>query len=99
MSSPWRFEVERFRRLFLLDSYISSFVFFFLQSMSGETGASGEGDDQPMAEGEDEDMDVLMQNPDFIRSVLSSLPGVNPEEAIQNLEQMEEMEKKEKEVG
>ena len=44
---------------------------------------------EPMEEGE-EDMDELMQNPDFLRSVLSSLPGVNPEEALQNLEQMTE---------
>ena len=29
-----------------------------------------------------------MQNPEFLHSVLSSLPGVNPEEALHNLEQM-----------
>ena len=45
-------------------------------------------------EEEEEDMETLMQNPDFIRSVLSSLPGVNPEEAMQNLEQMEKATKK-----
>ena len=57
--------------------------------------AGAEGSEQPMDE-DDEDMDVIMQNPDFIRSVLSTLPGVNPDEAIQNYEQMEEMEKKSK---
>jgi len=49
-----------------------------------------------MDEDNDDDMDALMQNPDYIRSVLSTLPGVNPDEAIQNYEQMEEMEKKSK---
>ena len=50
----------------------------------------GEGEDE-----EEEDMEVLMQNPDFIRSVLSNLPGVNPEEAMQNLEQMDKATKEE----
>lgn len=39
--------------------------------------------------GEEGDED-LMQNPEFLHSVLSSLPGVNPEEALHNLEQMTE---------
>ena len=56
--------------------------------MEGGGGDEGSGD-QVMEERE-EDMDELMQNPDFLRSVLSSLPGVNPEEALQNLEQMTE---------
>ena len=38
--------------------------------------------------GEDTDMAELMQNRDFLESVLSTLPGVNPEEALLNLEQM-----------
>ena len=50
--------------------------------------ASGSGD-QPMDDADD-DMNELMQNRDFLRSVLSSLPGVNPEEALQNLEEMAE---------
>ncbi len=43
---------------------------------------------------EEEDMDKLMQDPDYLRSVLSGLPGVNPEEALQNLEQMTEQQDK-----
>ncbi len=69
----------------------------WLQSKEGEADA---GEQQAMEEGEDDDgVEDIMQNPDFIRSVLSSLPGVNTEEAIQNLEQMEEMEKKAKKVN
>ena len=41
-------------------------------------------------EEDEEGMDELMQNPEFLHSVLSSLPGVNPEEALQNLEQMKD---------
>ena len=50
----------------------------------------------------------LMRNKEFLQSVLSSLPGVNPEEALQNLEQMaqaaqeqegQEEEKEEEEVS
>ena len=41
-------------------------------------------------EDDEEGMDELMQNPEFLHSVLSSLPGVNPEEALQNLEQMKD---------
>ncbi|XP_064382965.1 26S proteasome non-ATPase regulatory subunit 4-like [Halichondria panicea] len=37
---------------------------------------------------DDPDDEDLMQNPEFLHSVLSSLPGVNPEEALHNLEQM-----------
>lgn len=33
-------------------------------------------------------MEELMQNREFLESVLSTLPGVNPEEALQNLQQM-----------
>ena len=35
-------------------------------------------------------MQDLMQNKEFLQSVLSSLPGVNPEEALQNLQEMTE---------
>ncbi|XP_041346749.1 26S proteasome non-ATPase regulatory subunit 4-like [Gigantopelta aegis] len=35
-------------------------------------------------EEEDVEMQELMQNKEFLQSVLSSLPGVNPEEALQN---------------
>jgi hypothetical protein len=41
-------------------------------------------------EDDEEGMDELMQNPEFLHSVLRSLPGVNPEEALQNLEQMKD---------
>ena len=37
---------------------------------------------------DDADMEELMQNREFLESVLSTLPGVNPEEALQNLQQM-----------
>ena len=47
-------------------------------------------------EDDDEGMDELMQNPEFLHSVLSSLPGVNPEEALQNLEQMKDQQEKDK---
>ena len=52
-------------------------------------------------EDDEEGMDELMQNPEFLHSVLSSLPGVNPEEALQNLEQMkdQQQQKDNKEVG
>lgn len=54
----------------------------------GEEGGGEEGG------GEEDDMNELMANRDFIRSVLSSLPGVNPEEALQNLEEMTEQQEK-----
>ena len=52
-------------------------------------------------EDDEEGMDELMQNPEFLHSVLSSLPGVNPEEALQNLEQMkdQQQQKDNKKVG
>ena len=40
-----------------------------------------------------------MQNPEFLHSVLSSLPGVNPEEALHNLEQMTDQGDKDKGKG
>lgn len=53
-------------------------------------------------EGDEEEAE-LMQNKEFLQSVLSTLPGVNPEEALQNLEQMtqeeEEKEEEDKEVS
>jgi hypothetical protein len=49
--------------------------------------------------GEEDDMNELMSNRDFLRSVLSSLPGVNPEEALHNLEEMTEQEDGDAEEG
>ena len=50
-------------------------------------------------EDDEEGMDELIQNPEFLHSVLSSLPGVNPEEALQNLEQMkDQQQQKDKKV-
>ena len=40
----------------------------------------------PMAE----EMEELMQNKEFLQSVLSTLPGVNPEQALLNLREMTE---------
>lgn len=37
-----------------------------------------------------EDMEELMQNKEFLQSVLSTLPGVNPEQALLNLREMTE---------
>ena len=62
-------------------------------------------DDEGMEEEDegDEEEAELMQNKEFLQSVLSTLPGVNPEEALQNLEQMtqeeEEKEEEDKEVS
>ena len=47
-------------------------------------------------EDDDEGMDELIQNPEFLHSVLSNLPGVNPEEALQNLEQMKDQQQQQK---
>lgn len=51
--------------------------------------------------GEEDEMQELMQNKEFLESVLSSLPGVNTEEALQNLQEMtkvaEEQQQKSKE--
>lgn len=55
-----------------------------------ETTAEDKGSSAEQAEGSEDDMSELMSNRDFLRSVLSSLPGVNPEEALQNLEEMTE---------
>ena len=38
----------------------------------------------------DKESDDILQNAEFLHSVLSSLPGVNPEEALQNLKEMTE---------
>ena len=71
---------------------------------SGTSEASKSGAPQS----EDPEMQDLMQNKEFLQSVLSSLPGVNPEEALQNLQEMteaieeeeeEEAEGKEKKEG
>ena len=36
------------------------------------------------------EMEELMQNKEFLESVLSTLPGVNPEQALRNLREMTE---------
>ena len=41
-------------------------------------------------EDDDEGMDELLQNPEFLHSVFSSLPGINPEETLQNLEHVKD---------
>lgn len=41
-----------------------------------------------MSEEEDTEMEDLMQNKEYLQNVLRTLPGVNPEEALHNLEQM-----------
>ena len=40
------------------------------------------------SEEEDTEMEDLMQNKEYLQNVLRTLPGVNPEEALHNLEQM-----------
>lgn len=52
----------------------------------GDDGEEEEEEDTQMLD--DEEMQELMGNREYLESVLSSLPGVNPEEALQNLEQM-----------
>ena len=73
-----------------------------IKSGTSETSKSG------APQSEDPEMQDLMQNKEFLQSVLSSLPGVNPEEALQNLQEMteaieeeeeEEAEGKEKKEG
>lgn len=58
----------------------------FISPFQPLAGDSGEG----MEEEEEVGSDAadLMQNKEFLQSVLSNLPGVNPEEALQNLEEM-----------
>ena len=41
-----------------------------------------------MADVQGAEMEELMQNKDFLQSVLSTLPGVNPEQALLNLQEM-----------
>ncbi len=65
--------------------------------MVGGGGDGGTGD-QGLVDDDDE-MSELMSNRDFLRSVLSSLPGVNPEEAMQNLEEMTYQQLGEEEEG
>ena len=38
----------------------------------------------------EEEMKELMKNKEFLQSVLSTLPGVNPEQALLNLQEMTE---------
>ncbi|KAL5471005.1 hypothetical protein EMCRGX_G029076 [Ephydatia muelleri] len=51
-----------------------------------ETEASGKV--EGASEEEDTEMEDLMQNKEYLQNVLRTLPGVNPEEALHNLEQM-----------
>ena len=68
----------------------STFTYLLLQPVTRKG-------DEGMEE-EDEEEAELMQNKEFLQSVLSTLPGVNPEEALQNLEEMtQEEEEKEEE--
>lgn len=53
----------------------------------GDGGGSGDGDGGDGG-GEEAEMQELMQNKEFLQSVLGSLPGVNPEEAMQNLQEL-----------
>lgn len=55
--------------------------------------------EQTMDGGDDEDMGELMADRTFLHSVLSNLPGVNPEEALQNLEAMTEQQGEEEGEG
>lgn len=75
-----------------------------LEAMSGllqSDGAEPEQEEQqPKTEGTEEteetndpqgaEIEELMQNKDFLESVLSTLPGVNPEQALLNLREMTE---------
>ena len=45
-------------------------------------------DDDDDQGGEEAELQELMQNKEFLQSVLGSLPGVNPEEAMQNLQEL-----------
>ena len=48
----------------------------------------GEGEEGDVQMLDDDEMQQLMGNREYLESVLSSLPGVNPEEALHNLEEM-----------
>ena len=76
----------------------STLTYLLLQPVTRKSDEGMEEED----EGAEEEAE-LMQNKEFLQSVLSTLPGVNPEEALQNLEQMtqeeEEEEEKDKEVS
>ena len=57
--------------------------------METDAGGSGDGGSGDGGGGEEEaEMQELMQNKEFLQSVLGSLPGVNPEEAMQNLQEL-----------
>ena len=74
----------------MCDLLQSTFTYLLLQPVTRKG-------DEGMEE-EDEEEAELMQNKEFLQSVLSTLPGVNPEEALQNLEEMtQEEEDKEEE--
>ncbi len=51
-------------------------------------GAEGRGGGTTGEDTRDQEMEEMLQNPEFLHSVLSSLPGVNPEEALENLKEM-----------
>ena len=46
--------------------------------------------DTDAADSQAAEMEELMQNKDFLQSVLRDLPGVNPEQALLNLQEMTE---------
>ena len=54
------------------------------QPLAGDGGEGMEEEEEVVGS----DAADLMQNKEFLQSVLSNLPGVNPEEALQNLEEM-----------
>lgn len=67
------------------------------QAMETDGAVVGDREEQPTSEDTEEtndpqaaEMEALMQNKDFLQSVLSTLPGVNPEQALQNLREMTE---------
>ncbi len=64
--------------------------------MGGEEAGTS---DKGGGEEDNLEMEELMQDRDFLESVLSTLPGVNPEEALQNLEQMTQQPAQEKGKG
>ena len=57
-----------------------SFLFTFLKPADSTTASKEE----------DKDTRDLLEDKDYLQSILSALPGVNPEEALHNLQQMTE---------
>ena len=80
-------------KLKVCDLLQSTLTYLLLQPVTRKNDEGMEEED----EGAEEEAE-LMQNKEFLQSVLSTLPGVNPEEALQNLEEMtQEEEEKEEE--